>query len=371
MMDKLIELDDPQVSLYEQVAGDLKERINRYEFGSHGRMPNFKQLAKSYNVSISTIKKAMQILTDERIVVARVGKGTFANLKNGDRNGRTGDTGNQVGLMIRDLDGPYFSGIYQGLKDTARELRKSFLLTVSLDDYHNEETVFKTLVEQTSGILATTRRKSLYGISTFNRMVELNFPFVMLHDLYDNPGYSVDVNNYEGGRLAAAQLMSRKLKKYCVAVGETGFRADDMRLKGFVDGLREAGVNVDEDCLILRYSFGTEATAFDEGYKIGRTLDIAGLGLQGFFMFNDLIAMGFQKAVLERGLSIPEDIAVIGFDNIDRCSEARVPLTTINVPRNEIGEKALKLLTEMMSTEKGWKSERILLEPKLVKRQSA
>lgn len=370
-MDKIIELDDPSTNLYEQVADDLKVRINRYEFGSHGRMPNFKQLAKSYSVSISTIKKAMQILTDEKMVVARVGKGTFANLKNGDSNGRSADTGNQIGLMIRDIDGPYFSGIYEGLRDTAQTLRKQFLLTVSLDDFHHEESVFKTLVEQTRGILATTRRKSLFGISTFNRLLELNFPYVMLHDVYDNPGYSVDVDNYKGARLAAGQLLARKLKKFCVVVGETGYRTDDMRLKGFVDALRDAGVNVDEDCLILRYSFGTEVTAFDEGYKIGKTLDLKGLGLQGFFMFNDLIAMGFQKAVLERGLSMPEDVAVVGFDNIDRCSEARVPLTTINVPRKLIGEKAMKLLVEMMNTDTGWNSERVLLEPELIKRQSA
>ena len=51
--------------------------------------------------------------------------------------------------------------------------------------------------------------------------------------------------------------------------------------------------------------------------------------------------MGFQKVMLERGISIPDDIRVIGFDNIERCTEARIPLTTIEVPRYEIGSKSV------------------------------
>jgi DNA-binding LacI/PurR family transcriptional regulator len=100
-------------------------------------------------------------------------------------------------------------------------------------------------------------------------------------------------------------------------------------------------------------------------------LDLQGLGTQGVFLFNDLIAMGFQKALLERGFRIPDDIAVIGFDNIDRCSEARVPLTTIAVPRYELGLQAFHKLMDMVRTNAPMVPERILLDPTLTIRTSA
>jgi DNA-binding LacI/PurR family transcriptional regulator len=122
---------------------------------------------------------------------------------------------------------------------------------------------------------------------------------------------------------------------------------------------------------VLRCSLGSEATAFDEGYKLGMSLDIRGIGFEGILLFNDLVAMGFQKALIEKGFAIPDDIAVVGFDNIDRCSEARVPLTTISVPRREIGQAALAKLVDIIRNKIQIQPERILLEPELIVRSSA
>lgn len=365
-------IDDTSEKLYNQVADDIKSRIMRNDFGPDGRLPNFKDLADSYQVSMSTIKKAMQILAEQSLVTARVGRGTYSNYATQSRTTiRQKSATDNLGLLIRDLDGPYFSGIYQGLSETARESGKRLIVTLSVDDHQQEDSMYDMLIEQVEGMLITTSRKSLYGVSVFEKLLKLRLPFVLLHDVYDTPTFCIDVDNYKGGHLAAQRLLSRNLKKYAVIVGETGYRVDDMRLKGFLDGLKEGGVSVEKDCFVLRASLGSEATAFDEGYKLGNCLDIRGMGIQGFFLFNDLIAMGFQKAILERGFSIPDDVAIIGFDNIDRCSEARVPLTTIAVPRRELGQIALKKLTETIQSNSECQPERVLLEPELIVRGSA
>jgi DNA-binding LacI/PurR family transcriptional regulator len=363
--------------LYNMVSEDIRSKILRHQYGSDGRMPNFKELAVQYDVSMSTIKKAMQILSDQNLVVSRVGRGTFANTPhtgNGNGNGnRPGarTLNDQIGLLVRDIDGPYFSGIHRGLAETARTLDKRLILTVSVDDHHQEDMMYQMLIDQVEGIMITTMRKSVYGVTIFEKLLKLNLPFVFLHDVYDTPTFCFDVDNYKGGRLAARQLLERGLKKYAVIVGEIGYRVDDMRLKGFTDGLRDGGVNVDLDCFVLRCSLGSEATAFDEGYKLGMSLDIRSIGFDGILLFNDLVAMGFQKALLEKGFAIPEDIAVVGFDNIDRCSEARVPLTTISVPRREIGQAALAKLVDIIRNKTQIQPERILLEPELIVRSSA
>jgi DNA-binding GntR family transcriptional regulator len=73
-------IDDTSEKLYNQVADDLKSRILRMDFGPEGRLPNFKNLTEEYGVSMSTIKKSMQLLNDQNLVVSRVGRGTFANI---------------------------------------------------------------------------------------------------------------------------------------------------------------------------------------------------------------------------------------------------------------------------------------------------
>jgi DNA-binding LacI/PurR family transcriptional regulator len=227
------------------------------------------------------------------------------------------------------------------------------------------------MAHEVDGILLTTRRKSIYGSKIYELLYEQHTPTVLLHDVYDSKLPIIDVNNYMGGTLAAEHLLKHSKSNLSVIVGEHGFRADDLRLEGFLDTLRQKDVDVDTRCHVFRYSFGTENTAFDEGYKLGMSLAIKNLKIDGIFLFNDLIAMGFQKAMLERGISIPDDIRIIGFDNIERCTEARIPLTTIEVPRYEIGLKAYDILKTFMREGYSKVPPRTLLDPTLIIRESA
>lgn len=359
--------------LYELVANDLKKKMQENFFGKDQRIPNYLELTDMYDVSMSTIRRAMKILNDEEVLISRVGKGTYATKKfiNGSEI-RPGIQTGKIGLMIRDIEGPYFSAIYRALADLADESKRKLMLTVSRDIHQQEDSLLRMLVaHQSDGLLLTTRRKSIFGIRIYEMLEEKKIPSVLLHDVYDSKFPIVDVDNYRGGQLAAEHLLKRVKRNFCVVVGENGFRPDDMRLEGFLSTLQEGGIDTSERCMIYRYSFGTENTAFDEGYKIGKSLAVKNLEIDGIFLFNDLIAMGFQKAILERGFRIPEDIAIIGFDNIERCSEARVSLTTIEVPRYEIGNKAFTILKELIENQGSLEPTRTLLEPRLIQRESA
>ena len=377
----MVDLNNTDAHLYDLVARDLKKKIREYYFGQEGKIPNYLQLTEMYDVSMSTIKKAMKILNDEHVLVSRVGKGTFANKaflegslnghsikKNGSERHKTG----KVGLMIRDIDGPYFSGIYKALADKADTLHQQLMLTVSRDFHQQEDSLLRMMMaHEVDGILLTTRRKSIFGSRIYDLLYEQHIPTVLLHDVYDAKLPIVDVNNYLGGALAAEHLLKHVTGNLSVIVGEHGFRADDLRLEGFLDTLKQHDIDIENRCHVFRYSFGAENTAFDEGYKLGMSLAVKNLNIGGIFLFNDLIAMGFQKAMLERGISIPQDIRVIGFDNIERCTEARIPLTTIEVPRYEIGVKAYEILRTFMRDGHSKVPPRTLLDPKLIIRDSA
>lgn len=361
--------------LYIQVSNHLKERIINEEF-EEGRLPAFKSLAESYDVSMITIKNAMQILSEEKMVISRVGRGTYVNpdwqLHLKDRMSSKETNGKySVGILIRDVGGPYFSGTYRGISQYAGSMNVPLMLSISEDEFGKEDDMLRMMADKkASGIIITSPRKSLYGIETFELFKEKKFPIVFVHDVYDNPFHTVDIDNYTGARLAAEHLVGRGGKKFAIVVGEIGYKTDDDRLKGFRDGLEAEAVNVEDDFIAFRYSFGTEATAFDEGYKIGKSLSIRGTGIDSILLFNDMIAMGFQKAMLEKGVRIPEELAVMGFDDIERCSEARIPLTTVRVPREKIGKIAMEILLEAIKNPNMTRKS-VILKPELVIRESA
>lgn len=368
----MVDVTNRNRHLYQLVADDLKKKILNGHFGDQEKIPNYKELSSIYEVSMSTIKKAMKILNDEDVLVSRVGKGTFANpnyrITTSDRRVRT----NKIGLLVRDLKGPYFSGIYQGLADQADRHDKKLMITVSRDFYQQEDSLMNMMVsQQVDGLILTTRRKSIYGIQIFEQIRDRRIPAVLLHDVYDPVLPVVDVDNYMGGQLAAEQLLKSSQNKIAVIVGENGYRPDDLRLRGFLDHLTEQGIDSSERCHIFRFSFSSEGTAFDEGFKLGLALDLKTLDVDALFLFNDLIAMGFQKAMDERGIRIPDDLRMVGFDDIDRCTEARVPLTTIHVPRYEIGTQAQMILHDLIQDQTSGDPVRKLIEPKLVVRESA
>lgn len=369
----MVDITDTDRHLYEIVAEDLKDKIKENYFGEEGKIPNYLKLTEIYNVSMSTIKKAMKMLNDENVIVSRVGKGTFANKRYvDDEIVKHASQTNKIGLLIRDLEGPYFSGIYEGLADEADEKGKKMMVTVSRDFHQQEDSLLRMMLShEVDGLVVTTRRKSIYGVRIYDELSKNKIPTVILHDVYDSKLPSVDVDNFKGGSLAAEHLLERSTKKLCVIVGENGYKTDDLRLEGFLETLREHGENPADRCHVFRYSFSTENTAFDEGYKLGMSLNIKSMDVDGIFVFNDLIAMGFQKAMLEQGLKIPEDIAIIGFDNIERCSEARIPLTTIEVPRYEIGKTAYKMLQQLLDNGELKGPQTVHLQPKLIVRESA
>lgn len=369
----MVDYTDTSEHLYLQVANHLKKRIKNKDFGEDGRIPNYVLLSQEYNVSMSTIKKSMQLLNDENVISSRVGKGTFANaefVEALDLPSMMND--GQIGLLIRDIEGPYFSGIYKGLADEADRYNKKLILTVSRDIHQQEDALLQMMIEnKTEGLLITSRRKTLFGITAYDKLVIEKIPTVLIHDVYDSRIPIVDVDNYLGGRMVAEHFLKRKLKNFAAFVGENGYRTDDMRLKGFTDGLKDGGVDIKKHCLTFRLSFTTEGSAFEEGYKLGKSISFKELGIQGVFLFNDMLAMGFQKAVLERGYRIPEDLAIIGFDNIDRCVEARVALTTVESPRLAIGETAFSLVLELIQKQRFTDVKNIFIKPKLIVRDSA
>jgi DNA-binding LacI/PurR family transcriptional regulator len=122
------------------------------------------------------------------------------------------------------------------------------------------------------------------------------------------------------------------------------------------------------DSWVIKLSHKSEWNDFIAGYEsVTKFVEIKNRP-EAVFVYKDMAALGFQEGLLQHGFKIPDDVAVIGFDDIERAQYASIPLTTIRQPINEIGHNTVEMLSNLI--EGNNQSKRILLKPELVVRAS-
>ena len=267
-----------------------------------------------------------------------------------------------VGLVVLDVRNPFFTDVARGAEDEAAKLGLSVILGNSDEDERRESAYLDLFEEQrVHGILI-----SPYG-DIEPRLAELRrrgTPVVLVdRESRDSGVSSVSVDDTAGGRLAIAHLLSTGRRRIAFAGGPLGVRQIADRLVGArqaIDEVEGASLEVIE----------TSGLTVLEGRRVGEELVARGARPDAVFAANDLVAVGLLQALVMSGaLGVPEDVALIGFDDIDFASATVVPLTSIRQPRHEIGATALRILREE-AAEPELPPRRIVFQPELVVRAS-
>ena len=162
--------------------------------------------------------------------------------------------------------------------------------------------------------------------------------------------------------MATEHLLSLGHRRVAHITGAAGLRISEERVGGYRDALLGAGIEP-EDALLAVGSFTEEG-----GYDAARAL-LAGTELTGLFAANDLSALGAMHAIVESGRNVPEDVSVVGFDDLRLSEFTTPPLTTIRQPALEIADRATRLLLELARGRVA-RQLRHVLEPELVVRAS-
>jgi DNA-binding LacI/PurR family transcriptional regulator len=149
--------------------------------------------------------------------------------------------------------------------------------------------------------------------------------------------------------------------------GEEGNLVGELRKRGYSRALAEYGYRIDRRS-VFRLRHRGEWHDYQSGYEIGKRFITLARRPEAVFVYNDLAALGFEQAILDQGLKVPDDVAIVGFDNIVRGSYAPVPLTTIHQPTTEIGNMAVLRLIQKIAGQEV--PDRIILQPKLIVRES-
>ena len=269
-----------------------------------------------------------------------------------------------VGLVVLDVRNPFFTDVARGAEDEAAKLGLSVILGNSSEDVARESGYLDLFEEQrVHGILISPYGDIEARLSELRRR---GTPVVLVDRESRDAGVSsVSVDDRAGGRLAVAHLLATGRRRIAFVGGLLSVRQIADRLIGAQDAMAGAdGASLEV--------IGTAASTVLDGRHVGELLAArpAGERPDAVFAANDLVAVGLLQALVMSGaLRVPQDIALIGFDDIDFASATVVPLSSIRQPRHEIGATALRILREE-AAEPELPPRRIVFQPELVVRAS-
>ncbi|MGI5272143.1 LacI family DNA-binding transcriptional regulator [Nonomuraea sp. CA-218870] len=270
-----------------------------------------------------------------------------------------------VGLVVLDVSNPFFADVAQGAEAVADEHDTMMMLCNSAADPERERRHLDQLEQQrVLGVLITPVDAASPRLAQLSAR---GTPVVLVDSAAAGPQCSVAVDDRLGGRLAAAHLVERGHRRIAFVGGPLSIKQVADRHAGASAAVAAAGEGaelVDLEIASLGVAAGRAA-----GERLAALPDSA--RPTAAFCANDLLALGFLQAMALRGLRVPDDVAIVGYDDIDFAAAAAVPLSSVRQPRELLGRTAIELLLEEVSAADEHRHRQVIFQPDLVVRESS
>lgn len=271
-----------------------------------------------------------------------------------------------IGVVIPEINHAFFSEVISGIEEVTYKRNYQLFLTNSAELAEREKSSLNALQsKRVDGILISCAESSS-DTDFYKKIIDSGLPFVFFDRCVENIGAScVVVNDYESSKQITTHLIDHGYTRIAHLQGSENVLIAGKRMRGFGDALNERGLTVD-DTLIEESGFNEKG-----GYKamkiiLERTGDNPP---RAVVAVNDPAAFGAIKAIKEKGFSIPEDIAIVGFSDDVRSELIACPLTTVRQPAFQIGKTAAqKLINTIDNNEEP--TETIKLKNEIIIRQS-
>lgn len=284
--------------------------------------------------------------------------------------GLTTGQSRSVGLIIPDITNPFYPLLVSGAERALSEAGYSLLLCNSACDVKKEGEAIRVLIEKAvDGVILNSAGSA--SDAQARTLESVGIPIVLLDRVIGNRSsrYGVFVDNQLGAREAALHLLAREACSLVYINGPAQLSQSIERLSGVEAALREMGVAPDR-LRILAGDFTLES-----GWRLTASLIEAQraersdrrLAFNAIFAANDLMAIGALRALRQAGLAAPDDVEVIGFDDIEFARMAEPPLSTVAQPAQEMGAMSAELLLRLIAGQKP-RRKTVLMTPRLVLR---
>jgi LacI family transcriptional regulator len=326
-----------------------------------------KDLASAANVSTNTVSRALnnkgevkKETRDRILALAREMNYVPNQLARSLLHHRT----KTIGVIVSDNSNPFYARQVRGVEDCTRFHGYNMILCNSDENPERESAALAILREKRiDGLLITPASTDGSFAASLPRY---QLPMVLLNRATEDADVDyVKTDNVLGARLAVKRLLDRGCRRVCYLSGALRISSLRERLVGARQAMRDAGLS--EDVLHV-IEIGSHV---EDGYLQARSLLQGAVRPDGLFAFNDTIAIGAMRAIREAGLRIPDDVAVVGYDDIEIASYLEISLTTVRQKRYELGWKGAELLISKLADREKHQPQHIEEAPELIIRESA
>ncbi len=297
-------------------------------------------VAEVVGVSVNTVSRALNDKPDinsdtKKKILEAVEKLNYHpnRLARGLRRQKSGI----IGVIVADIANPYFSTMVKGLEEEATERDYSIILQDTDEKYQNEVDAIETMMEErVDGIILSPVQTEA---GTVERLKEQHIPFVLVARKFSDIPTDYVISDERGGAYHATKfLLEKGHEKVAFINGPVHNSSALDRLKGYRRAFAENGVEPDED-LITHGAVSTE-----DGSRFFKLLYEKETDFSAVFAFSDFVALGVLSAAHAKDIKIPDDLEVVGYDDIEFTNCMSTPLPSVKVPKREMGRRALDIL---------------------------
>ena len=321
-----------------------------------------KDIASALNLSATAVSRALRDMPDisektrERVKAqAKLMKYSKNSLASTLRTRSSHTIG-----FIMDILNPVYIGMYRGVEDVCRKYGYTILFSTTNENPDDERRAIDTMMShQVDGILSCPS----LNMKNIDKMKRLSVPSVLIGRTVDDPEiYSVVSSDFRGGYEVCSHLISRGRRSFMYITVPLDFAPARERCEGFRQCMSDNGIP--QSALEVVISEPQTYTL------MGELLD-AGFKHDSVFCFNDTMAIGVLKQLHNRAIPVPSEIAVVGYDNIDKCELTIPELTTVDLMSYKQGQDGMLMLLDLIAKKKlPEEARRISFPPSLVIRKS-
>jgi LacI family transcriptional regulator len=330
-------------------------------------LASVKEVARHAGVSVGTVSNVLNRPdvvapeTRQRVLDAIETLGFVRN--ESARHLRTGRS-HTVGLVVLDVANPFFTDVARGADSMVDEMGSTLILCHSAEDAAREARHLAMLEEQrVQGVLITPVDSSSPHI---DRLMAHGIPVVLVDRAGRRHQCSVAVNDELGGRLAVDHLLERGHSAIAFVGGPFSIQQVADRHRGAHSAVAERnGARLE----IIETSSLKVSNGQDAGRRL---LDFPPEQRPtAVFCANDLLALGMLQEAVQHALRVPDDLAIVGYDDIGFAAAAAVPLSSVRQPREHLGRTAAQLLAEEVNDPERHTHRQVVYEPELIVRASS
>lgn len=271
-----------------------------------------------------------------------------------------------AGLIVPDLVHSFFAEVASGLSAVLRRKNYSLLISSSEGDPELERQEIQRLLSRRLDALMIASTQ--WTVESFRRIEEQKVPYILIDRAFRGlTANFVGVDDIAVGRLATDHLISVGCRRIAHIRGPAASTAVG-RLEGYSQALAQHGLEQFQGYVLAGRS--ADVDSWMSGHEAMKKLLALDPRPDGVFCYNDPIAIGTIDAILEAGLRVPEDIAVIGCGNLHFVKSLRVPLSSVDQQSRAIGERAGKLVLSLIEAKVPPQPKGVMLQPAVVRRES-